>query len=112
MQGAAIISLPDVLKQMEEDKPFDIQFVTYDKRRGTSGDLIDVEKARCTFKRSDRSKDANTPTVPAADILDVPVSRKPNHYENATRNLILPNGQVRKLHIRLITQFNGKTVIW
>lgn len=112
MHLPGVISLTDVLKQMENDTPFALTFVTYDKRRGTSGELIDVENARCTFKRSERNKAANMPTVPNAEVVDAPKTRKPNHWENATRNIILNNRQVRKVHIRLITHFNGKTVLW
>jgi hypothetical protein len=39
--------------------------------------------------------------------------RNPKHYENSTRN-IYPLGkpkEVAKVHLRLITRFNGKRVI-
>lgn len=39
-------------------------------------------------------------------------SRKPNHYENATRNISSPDGTITKVHIRLITKFNGMQIIW
>ena len=35
----------------------------------------------------------------------------PNHEENETRNImVLPSGEIRTIHIRLIEKFNGKIV--
>lgn len=39
-------------------------------------------------------------------------SKAPKHYANATRNIQTPNGDIVKVHIRLIKQFNGMIVIW
>lgn len=38
--------------------------------------------------------------------------RNPNHSFNQTRNIQLPNGDIRKIHLRLITEFNGHKVYW
>lgn len=45
---------------------------------------------------------------PASNI----VKKHPRHYENCTRNIRLAaNGDIRKVKIRLIRQFNGMTVL-
>lgn len=35
-----------------------------------------------------------------------------NHFINSTRNIELPNGDRKRLHIWLIRQFNGEKVVW
>jgi len=37
--------------------------------------------------------------------------RMPNHEENGTRNILLiPSGEIRSIHIRLIEKYNNKIV--
>jgi hypothetical protein len=38
-------------------------------------------------------------------------ARNPHHYDNSTRNVISPNGDITTIHIRLIRRFNQKTVL-
>lgn len=41
------------------------------------------------------------------------MQKKPNHWLNKTRNVKVPlTGEIRKVHIRLITQFNNTEVIY
>jgi hypothetical protein len=40
------------------------------------------------------------------------MEKNPNHWVNATRNIRLPNGQKRKVHIRLIIEFNHQKVVY
>jgi hypothetical protein len=40
------------------------------------------------------------------------MAKDPHHWSNSTRNVLLPNGQKRKLHIRLIIEFNNKKVCY
>lgn len=105
-----LIPLSDVLKQMDSKKVIDsISFVTAHKRNGTGGEIINLKKVVQTGNynrgRANRS---------ASEKVDVkPMERNPEHYKNQTRNLIMSgSSQTRKCHIRLITEFNGKQVIW
>jgi hypothetical protein len=34
-----------------------------------------------------------------------------NHFQNRTRNIELENGDIRKIHLRLIDSINGKKVL-
>ncbi len=98
-----------VIEEMDrvdnEGKPvrFSIKFVTADKNRKTGGEIISVSEAeKCVGKKND--------TV----IHSTPVSinKKPNHREHDTRNIYIPSsGQVRKVHTRLIIEFNGQKII-
>lgn len=36
----------------------------------------------------------------------------PNHWENRTRNIKLPNDSIEKIHILFIIEFNGQKVIY
>lgn len=35
-----------------------------------------------------------------------------NHWENRTRNIKLPNGEIKKINILFIVSYNGKEVIY
>lgn len=88
--------------------PFSIEFVSR-----STGEVITVDKA-AKVKSKDSAVDAvaglrydekkKQTTKPKKD---------PNHFENMTRNIqVLSSGQVRKLHIRLITKVNGFRIFW
>lgn len=107
-----LIQLIQVLKEMEKKDengrliPFTIEFYTADRQKATGGNLVKLENAvlnynpRVNVVTADRVTEKNK------------FPRKPNHYTNATRNARLPNGEIRKFHIRLIETFNGQTVHW
>lgn len=105
------ILLRDALHEMDQVSssgipvPFSLKFVTADRKRKTGGEIIEVKDAiKCIGKKNGMViYDGNT------------LSRKekaPSHYENATRNIALPNGSIRKIHIRLIIEFNAQKVIY
>lgn len=85
-----------------------ISFVTCDRRKGKGGELITVEKATKHGWLSPEERRLQEKLQPQSKII----LKHPRHYENSTRNiLILKNGEIRKLHIRLIRKFNGKIVL-
>lgn len=106
------IRLQDALAEMdkldETGNPVKIQlkFVTHDIKRGTGGEIIEIIDGRkCVGKRNgkviyDTREKSEDPKK----------SKNPHHWMNSTRNVILPNGQIRKLHIRLIIEFNHQKV--
>ena len=108
------IRLSDVLKEMDRidgsGKPvsFDIKFVTSNRKLGTGGEIIEIKGARkCVeIKGGEVVIDTRKSATPG----EVPVSRNPHHWINSTRNLLLPNGRIRKVHIRLIIGFNNQKV--
>lgn len=102
------ILLKEVLDAMDAGQPFSIAFVTADRRRNTGGEWIEVEKAYKSGYVDPADRKKMQQLQPESDII----SRSPNHYENSTRNIVIvANSEVRKLHVRLIRKFNGKTVI-
>jgi hypothetical protein len=104
-----IISYKEIIEEMDrtdtEGKPvrFSIKFVTADRIRKTGGEIITVDKAeKCVGKKAEKVIHA-TP---------INTNREPNHKDNQTRNIYIPDsGQVRKVHTRLIIEFNGLKVI-
>lgn len=100
------ILFKDMIAYIDSGQPFSLSFVTYDKKRDTGGEWINVKSA-VKFM----SKPAQQKSIDAAQPSFTSVSRNPKHFENATRNIKLKNGVIRKVHIRLIRLFNNKKVI-
>lgn len=81
--------------------------ITANTAKQTGGEEVELHDVRCTFSRAHAGNTGAGST--AATIT--PAKKKPGHYENSTRNLVLQNGEIRKTHIRLIRQFNHQTVL-
>jgi hypothetical protein len=85
--------------------PFSLRFVTADRKRDTGGEIIAVKNAvKCVGKK-------NGEVVFLGKEITAP-RRNAHHWENSTRNIALENGGIRKIHIRLIIEFNGQKVIY
>lgn len=100
------ISLKEVLKYMDTGHPFSICFVTCDTKKGTGGEWIEIKNCRKHMHLSAEKLRRLEKAQPVSGY-----KKDPKHYENSTRNLKLPNGEIRKVHIRLIRKFNNKTVL-
>ncbi len=102
----------DLMDQLDDDgKPvkFHVKFVTADRIRRTGGEIIEIPCARkCVGNRNGKTV---FDTRQKADE-NPSISRQPNHWVNSTRNIILPNGGIRKVHIRLIIEFNNQKVFF
>ena len=110
------IQLKDALAIMEstvEGRPmqFDLTVISFDDKRKTGGELMEFKKVSLNDVKFDYKQ-----TVPEQFRREQPVrislSKNPKHRENKTKNLRLANGQIRKIHIRFITQFNSMQVIY
>jgi hypothetical protein len=100
------ITLKDVLDWIDTGSPCDLLVITCDAKQNKGGEELGLKKARKHNPVKAASQAAITAAQPKTSIR-----RNPNHFENSTRNMILPNGEIRKIHIRLIRQFNGKIVM-
>lgn len=103
-----IIHLKDALCEMNEPKPFSISFVTCDVNRKSGGEIIKFENVILSINESRSSGLGFNSPDPALTSF----SKDPNHYEHATRNLLLKNGMRKKFHIRLLLEFNGQKVFY
>lgn len=103
----------DVLKQMktldENGKavPFSIKFRTFNKFSKKGGKLKVYEEARLVTKeKQERITDVNSLRTLQPRVIKE--RKNPHHFANKTRNLKLPNGEIKKFRIRFIVEFNGK----
>jgi hypothetical protein len=107
-----MIALNEVLNQMEQVNrrgfamPFHIEVVSYNKETGEAGNVKVYENAvLCTSGARISIKKKVSATPQKKKISQ-------NHFINSTRNVELPSGEVKKIHIWLIRQFNGEKVVW
>lgn len=106
-----VILLRDALRMMDRldhknrPIPFSLSFVTADRRRNTGGEIMSISGAILSKHNTILPKYVRT-------VDGFGGSKSPRHYENATRNVQSPDGSITKVHIRLITTFNGQKIIW
>lgn len=106
-----MIRLNDALKLMDHldhrgnPIPFDLLVLTADRKRDSGGDWKELKG--CILAKHNKKLPLHTRRVDGFGG-----SRKPNHYQNATRNIQSPDGSITKVHIRLIKKYNGQTILW
>ena len=108
-----MIQLKEVLRQLEKPSrdrqglpvPVQLEFVTCDEKIGTGGELVSLDGLVLAKLVTKLPK----PGRPRSEFF----GKRANQWHNGTRNfLIVSSKQVRKVHIRLITQFNHETVVY
>ena len=106
-----MISLSKVLEEIEtcdtitkEPKTFSCTVITCDIERDTGGEILTLYNVRLNklTKKAKEVKESKT---------EESISSPTNEKENDSRNLLLPNGLICKIHIHLIIKFNGQEVI-
>lgn len=101
-----MIKLNEALKIMESGERFSLSFVTLDVKRKTGGKIRSFDSAVQAKKpKPEKSNSVKTKSP----------KKNPNHWTNQTRPIKpvvdgIVSSQVRKVHIFLITEFNGKKV--
>lgn len=107
-----IIRLKDALELMENaTEPFSIRYAACDRKRGTGGYWVILDKCFMTGDQPKPEKGKKSPEA-APKVPKVKSPNNPHHYENYTRNLkVVPSGQIRKCSIWLIKEVNGMEVI-
>jgi hypothetical protein len=106
-----MVELREVLEDMERvdvhgnPVPFEIKFVTADERRKTGGDIKHFGKAVMLTNKKRVNASSNLSNIKRQ-------RKKANHWTNATRNIqpVGQNDRIVKVHIHLITHFNGQKV--
>jgi hypothetical protein len=114
--NSEFIRLWDVLEIMDSmdahGKPvrFQVKYVTANRTTKEGGEIIELKDAcKCSVRTK---KGEEVFPVKRHFQSDERISKDPRHWNNSTRNILLPNGQKRKLHIRLIIEFNHKRVCY
>jgi len=89
--------------------PFDIEFRTYNRNNKMGGVLKRYERAKLLIGKKLKGK----PFIDAEYFYrQQRVRKNPNHFNNRTRNIELPGGQIKKINILFITKFNNLEVIY
>ena len=106
------ITLKECLDIMDSGKLFNIRFVTANKELKTGGEWREYKDV---VKHTQPASGllVKTPTTAASNhAAELAFKTKhPNHFENSTRNIRKPNGDIRKVHLRLIREINGRAVL-
>ncbi|MBT0551972.1 hypothetical protein [Riemerella anatipestifer] len=104
-----IIFLTDVLSDMKRldslknPIPFSIKIRTFNLQNKTGGNIKFYSSAVLL----------NPPRQKGAKRLAMNIDFKnPNHFANRTRNIKLPDGQIKKINILFIQEYNGKKVVY
>jgi hypothetical protein len=99
------ITLQEVIEAMDSGTVFSIGFRTCNQKKNTGGEWLEFPQCKkfVAKTKAEQSAESHNPNFQRKD---------PKHYENSTRNLIiLPSGEIVKVHLRLILLFDSKTVI-
>lgn len=110
--GVERIFLKDALKTIGlRDKdgkpyPFDIAYRTFNKQTKKGGKMMRLKGVKLL---PEANKSENNISVES--IFDNRPSKNPNHFQNRTRNIELPNNSIKTVRIDFITEINGKQVL-
>jgi hypothetical protein len=105
------IMLNEVLRTLDSGAVVSLAFRTWDARRNRGGEYVEFEACRIHNHQTHAERLAERRAVKYASV-EARGHKNPQHFKNSTRNLVvMPSGEIRKLHIRLIRKFNGKTVL-
>ena len=100
------------MKQIHEGgRPFSIEFCKLDKVRGTAGELMTIAtgilSAPTNRGKGQRHKDVPAPATGRKTSPAHAINNTINIFNCTERNA---KKRIVKVHIRLITQFNGRDV--
>ncbi len=104
------ITIKQLLGEMEAGRPFSLSFVTANKQKGTGGRIMSVTGALLSgYNLPSGTK--LTGSVMNKATAHGRASKRPNHSNHFTRNILLPDLTLVTVHIDLITRFNGKKIL-
>lgn len=109
------ISLTEALKIIDrQDKtggsiPFDITFRSLQRNSKTGGKLYTYNQVKKYRKKKYEHSTAAMINAVSSGAFE---TKNPNHFANRTQNLEMQNGEIKKIHIRLMISINGKTIIY
>ena len=108
------IRLDEMLELMETGNPFSIKFVSLDKQRKTGGEIKHIP--RCVLTRTKKERKQHVGEEKFQQVVRGKRTKNPNHFHNSTRSVQEMIGDaktecVRKFHLYLVLEFNGKKLI-
>jgi hypothetical protein len=106
MQNSSpIIELYEVINHIDTGLPFAMTYVTADRKKGTGGQIKHCKNwVKCDLATMPE------PVLRRNKVYEL--TKNPNHQDHKTKNIMNPaTRDIRKVHIRLITEFNGRRVV-
>lgn len=92
--------------------PFSVSFRTLNRNSKTGGKLVKYPQAKLVIKEENKNIDS-IQSLRTVSTRKTTIKRNPNHWDNKTRNIkILPQGNIRKIHINHIIEFNNQKVVY
>lgn len=100
------ITIKEALSIIDTGKTVSLSYVSYDKKRKTGGDLKFLPEVIVTNPKENSG----------AVQLNPNSERSPNNFDNSTRNFYTcingkPTSSLRKIHVFLILEIDGKKVM-
>lgn len=98
----------EVLEAMDTGDPFDLVFITADRKRGTGGQIKRVEN----WVKIKRENDPNVSFGTGTSMTGL--NKNPDHTRHNTFNICNPANPGQhpyKVHWRLMIFFNGKRIL-
>lgn len=113
-----VITVGQMLKQMETGIRFSIKVVSYDRKRKLGGEVKEYPEACLVMADKEKLERGRPKTAEEQEREGqmLGAEKKPSHYLWYTRNIRLmqagtPTALIRKIHPPLVVEFNGKKVI-
>lgn len=100
------LSLMNLRDKENKPFPFDIAYRTFNQQTKKGGKLMKLKGVKLLPEADKRNQDFSL-----HKIFDNRLSKNPNHFQNRTRNIELPNGSIKTVRIDFITEINGKSVL-
>ena len=117
LRSMEVITVQQCLAHMETGATFSCKCITFDRKRRTGGDVLDILAAVLLRNDTPLTPSDRPPTPLEAHIATIAnAPKKPNHSEFYTRNIRLcsaghPTETIKKIHPPLLIEFNGITVV-
>jgi hypothetical protein len=110
MHSTGIITLYEVLQQLQSGAVCSITYVAADRKRGKGGKMVRLPQCNICKLSAMPANILRRNNISATTLGDD--RRWADHHAHKTRNVYIPKTQeIKKLHIKLITEFNGKRVL-
>ena len=89
--------------------PFDLRYRTFNSQTKKGGKIKEYKGVKHLPGAKGETK---LSLSPEAIFASEKPSRNPSHFDNRTRNIELPTGEIKKIRIDFIIEINGQKVIY
>jgi len=99
------LTIAEALTLLENGAWHSVAYVSANRAKSKGGEIIRIDQCHILQRDNTHATKASTAEVTHTS------KKAQNHSENATRNLRLRNGMIRKMHIYLLFSLNNIPVI-